>query len=485
VLIALLATALMLFLPASQPEARVRDADGDGLSNRFERKRSHTNPHRADTDRDRLRDRFELKRSHTNPRRADTDRDGLKDGFEWRRSKTNPRRLDSDGDGYSDGVEVLQGSNPAEAASVPPAPAPAQPSAPPWTCNRTADPSTLTAQWNAAQPGETICLAAGSYGTFRAGSKPGVVAVRPQAGAMPSMSLNFASAANVLVEGVTITGGTVSGTSRNVTVANSTFTGLFLVRASQMTNANIVFDGNTHSNIDTCTTCFQGRLHVDGGTNSGIVIRNSLFSGGTSDGVRLDGDDVHVIGNRFLAFRNQDPFHTDPIQMYGGDRAVIRGNYFDNSGGDISAYIMMADGGSGHVLENNVFAPGGHIFSLTWYSDDSSIIRHNTFVDGPCFANVRCGTLNLGAKPADDLGRGTVIRDNVVTAISADGNGEGGGVSQFSSDHNLFVRQNPIGPGDIRGTPVYTGGGGFGGFRLAAGSPGKGAASDGTDIGIP
>jgi Right handed beta helix region/Bacterial TSP3 repeat len=124
-----------------------RDSDRDGLTDRFERKRSHTNPNRADSDRDGLTDRAEVRRfrtsprtkdtdrdglsdraelfpgstpsrgrdglrsltaqaGRTNPRRRDTDRDGLRDRYEVRTSLTNPRRSDTDGDGLSDGYEV-------------------------------------------------------------------------------------------------------------------------------------------------------------------------------------------------------------------------------------------------------------------------------------------------------------------------------------------------------------------------------------------
>jgi Bacterial TSP3 repeat len=88
-------------------ESRPRDHDRDGLTNKRERLRLHTNPRKADTDEDRLRDRFELRRSHTNPRRADTDRDRLRDGREWLVLHTNPRKADTDGDGLGDGFEAL------------------------------------------------------------------------------------------------------------------------------------------------------------------------------------------------------------------------------------------------------------------------------------------------------------------------------------------------------------------------------------------
>ncbi|HEY1276816.1 MAG TPA: hypothetical protein VGF25_18040, partial [Thermoleophilaceae bacterium] len=96
----------------SHTNPRRADTDGDRLRDRYELRRSHTNPRRRDTDRDGLGDRYELRRSHTNPRRRDTDRDGLSDRYELRRSHTNPRKRDTDGDGVSDGVEVRRGTDP-------------------------------------------------------------------------------------------------------------------------------------------------------------------------------------------------------------------------------------------------------------------------------------------------------------------------------------------------------------------------------------
>jgi Bacterial TSP3 repeat len=141
-----------VIIPSQSPEARVRDRDHDGLSNGFERKRSHTNPRKADTDGDRLRDGFELRRSHTNPRKADTDGDGLRDRFEPRRSKTNPRRKDTDRDGYSDGLEVLLGSNPRRANSIPGNPIPGKPGSAPTV----APPSTLSPGVN-CMPNPSAC----------------------------------------------------------------------------------------------------------------------------------------------------------------------------------------------------------------------------------------------------------------------------------------------------------------------------------------
>jgi Right handed beta helix region len=217
------------------------------------------------------------------------------------------------------------------------------------------------------------------------------------------------------------------------------------------------------------------------------VVKNSLFSGGTSDGIRV-GDAPHtkILHNEFTAFDDEDPLHTDPIQFYGeGPRTTIRGNWFHDMV-EVSALIMMADGGGPHLIEGNLFGPGAnHTFSLTWYSDNGSIIRHNTFVGGKCDFNIPCGTINLGYKPEDDRGVGTVIEDNILSRIGADGNGEGGGRASFSSRNNLLRKQNPIGPGDIRGAPRYVGPPtAFRGYRLAPGSRGRGNGSHGTDRGI-
>ena len=85
----------------------------------------------ADSDGDGLTDAEELTVYGTDPQRADTDGDGLSDGAEvaWWRTKwqadadgdglINLLDADADGDGVLDAVEMAQGTNPADATSVP------------------------------------------------------------------------------------------------------------------------------------------------------------------------------------------------------------------------------------------------------------------------------------------------------------------------------------------------------------------------------
>lgn len=352
----------------------------------------------------------------------------------------------------------------------------------PATCSETVSMrDELTEAYADADGGETICLASGRYGAFTGGAKPERVGIRAARGADVTIDLDLDNTVNLQIEGVTIPHTLIDGASRNITIADSRFTGLAVVHADQMANAHIRFDHNVHANVDTCTSCYQGRLHVDGtsGRPSGVVITNSLFSGGDSDGVRADGDGVQILGNEFTGLRDHDPFHTDPIQIYGGRRAVIRGNWFH--GNAVSAEIMMADGGDHNVVEDNLVTGAGYTWAMTWYGDDGSVIRHNTFVNGSCSFHVRCGIINVGAKTGTPAGHGTVIRDNVLTGIS---NGGGGERSTFTADHNLTATAIP-GSGNVVGNAVFRDPAGtYAGHRLARGSTGTGRASDGLDPGI-
>lgn len=109
------------------------------------------------------------------------------------------------------------------------------------------------------------------------------------------------------------------------------------------------------------------------------------------------------------------------------------------------------------------------------------MVRHNTLAFGACDSNLPCGLIDINRKAADDAGRGTVVRDNIATAINLEDGSMGA-----ARDHNLL--RNEADSGDLVGAPVFVGGASpnsDAGFRLATGSPGSAAASDGTDIGIP
>ncbi len=358
----------------------------------------------------------------------------------------------------------------------------------PTTCDRSVTPATLASQFAAASAGQTICLAAGDYGSFAAGSPTGgAVTVRPATGVARgdvTMELDWSSVRNVRVHGVTISGANLRGATRDVLVSGSRFTGIAVVDTSSMTDANVVFDGNDHYGVPTCGACFQGQLHVhdsgDRAGRSGVVARNSRFGGSFSDGVRADASNGMTIEfNEFTGIDDTEPYHSDPIQLYGGQRVTIRGNWFHDMV-EVVSYVMVADGSADNVVVDNVFEAGNYSYALTWLSDDGSLIHHNTFATERCFTST-CAVF-LGAKPADDPGSGTVIRDNVINDVGSEP-----GRATFSLTHNLIAASGSWGSSNLVGRPTYTGGASpttWAGFRLAPGSPGSDRASDGLDVGI-
>jgi hypothetical protein len=334
----------------------------------------------------------------------------------------------------------------------------------------TATPSNLSSIFASAQGGDTITLAGGGYGTFTGGSKASPVTVKPQSGATVTMGINFNGANNVRVEGVTITSAQLQGTTKNVTIAGSRFTGSTVIRTVQMANANIVLDGNTHNNISP-NGGYEGRITLPSRNEnaaSGVTIKNSLFSGGLSDGIQNGSNGTQILSNEFVNIRQGDPniAHTDALQLYGSKNTVIRGNYFHN----VEDGIMAPDGTDHEVIENNVFVTAGSQYSVTLGSDNGSVVRHNTML--------RTG-LRLQQKSGLPTPKGTVVKDNILAGYTR----EAGTVDE---SYNLFTSGSGTGANDLRGTPAFVGGSApatYAGYALASGSPGKANASDGKDRG--
>lgn len=358
---------------------------------------------------------------------------------------------------------------------------------------KTATPGTLGSVFADAQGGDTILLASGNYGKFDGGLKSGEVVLRAQPGAAVTFDLvSFRKATNITVDGVTIKEMEIGGSeTKNIVVRNADVPGQTTFRTEELKHANILFDRNVHhdwNKTDACQ-CGEGRISLQGaGTEpTGITIQNSEFRGGMSDGIQNGSNGTRILYNTFhdLVAGTPDGVHTDAIQLYGSRNTLIKGNYFH----DLNAQqIMSPDGADHEIIEDNVFGPGDYPYAITLWSDDGSIIRHNTMVPGSCWFHLPCGIVTLGQKDSCryanecDTGRGTVIENNIMADV-----GIGEGKADFTSHSNLLQAASAKGARGLIGRPQFVGGAHpttYAGYRLAPGSPGRGAASDGGDLGI-
>jgi hypothetical protein len=301
-----------------------------------------------------------------------------------------------------------------------------------------------------------------------------MVTLRARPGADTRMTVVFTNAANLTLDGLTVRGAALSGATRDITIRNSTFTGA--VTIDGLEDANVILERNTHRNIDAPDGGSPARIHLGyaSARPSGITVRDSLLAGGDADGIQT-GVGMSIIGNEFRDILQDGPNHTDAIQLIGAPGTVVRGNYIHRSSTGIVAY----DGLARAVIEDNVIDLDARPWGIELYSDAGSTVRHNTLAYRPCHGQP-CGWIDVNRKPELAAGGGTVVVDNIATGIS------------ISSGSTVAARRGNllrVGPdaGDGLGIPAFAGGlepSDYAGFRLAPGSPGTGAASDGRNAGI-
>jgi hypothetical protein len=279
------------------------------------------------------------------------------------------------------------------------------------------------------------------------------------------------------LDGMTIPGGRIANGANGLTIRNSAFTSSLTING--VANSNILLDRDTFLDINAPSGAPPARLHLSYSCNgvSGVTVQNSLFAGGDADGIQT-GCGLNILNNEFRDISQSGANHTDNIQMVGSSGTVIRGNWIHSTYAATTQGITAFDSVDHAVIEDNVVDI--HRFAgIELYSDDGSIVRHNTLVYYPagCYGNLPCGRIDINRKSVDDAGMNTVVQDNVATAITVQN-----GSTLAKRDHNLL--RESAGSGDTLGTPTFVGGGGWAGFHLASGSAGTKAASDGLDVGI-
>ena len=339
----------------------------------------------------------------------------------------------------------------------------------PVGCDLNATPNNFAAQVGAAVAGQTVCLATGSYPTFTGVAKN--ITIAAASGAQPSMRFNLGSGdSGFTLDGLVNTGGNVTAGAHDITIRNSTFN-TYLDFQSGPT-PNFVIDNDTFNNINSPQGTPNARvgLHYGSSGFSGVTVKNSTMIGGDSDGVHT-GVGVNVLNNTMRDICGGGYNHADFIQFEGAVGGRIAGNLIQSGPGCEAQGITSYDGGTqGVVVEDNVVDIRRQ-WGIEFYADDSSIIRHNTVVyhGGNCYFNQACGDIDITHKSIDPPGHGTQVYDNIA-AVDISGS------TVARNDHNYQ------GPGVlfVGGASPAT----YAGFHLAAGSVGKGGASDGSDAGI-
>jgi hypothetical protein len=361
----------------------------------------------------------------------------------------------------------------------------------PLTCDLSADTSTFASQVSAATPGQTICLANGNYGTWTGTNKPITLTSANGQGATIALSVG-AGDSGFTIDNVTMGRSTFANGATNITVKNSTFIGKAFLTVA---NSNILFDHNTHDNMDggtQCAGCEPARVQViavngDHNLPSGVTVENSEFSGGGADGLWTD-TGATFIGNEIHDQCN-DPNgnHTDAIQVGIGAATgvVIQRNFIHQSAANAAVCdtqsLSAFDELSHAVITDNVVNMNRRPWGIEIYSDDTSLIEHNTVVGdpAPCNFSQPCGQIDINAKTTNDVGFGTIVLNNIATRINTNR-------ATLGERHDNMLLQSLV-VGDFIGIPQYVGGADpttYDGYCLAPGSPGKGAASDGLDVGI-
>lgn len=369
------------------------------------------------------------------------------------------------------------------------------------SCDRNAtSTATLATQLTAATAGQTICLASATY-TFPTSSvtksSPGVT-IREQSGAtatLNDMSLRVGqSAAWITFDGLTMDDMEICEPTNHITVKNSLFDASAVTirqgggagtcgASGSLINAAILFDNDVFQNF-VPTGGLEGRVHLPGPDApgpSGVTIQNSLFTGGTGDGVASGANGVQILNNEFanLIDCGCGP-HTDAIQIWGATNNVVRGNYLHND----TTGIMNYDGdNNGNVVSHNILTgvtgDGGFAVIQLGGGTNEQVI-HNTIVGSG-------KAINFGSKSGQQA-TGVIVRDN-ITPGGVVSSGAGAAASYAQNNYNLcgVSAADCAGANSITSSSATFVGGAtpvtIAGHALTGGSLGKGNASDATDRG--
>jgi hypothetical protein len=365
------------------------------------------------------------------------------------------------------------------------------------TCTQTLSPgANVASAVSSASNGSVICLNSGSYGTvnFTNIKRSDFVTVRSASGQGARMSIGEVyNSSFIRFDNLTFDSVSVRECSTDVQFTNSTWTAggggmVFNYTTScSQSDMRLVVDGGTFASVGRAG--YEGRLSVRG--VRGLTIKNSVFSGqpsnsaDASDGVMLVGGSTNVTigpGNVFrdIVQSQCGSVHCDAIQMYGnGSGTVVTGNYFVNN----TVHIGNYDGGSPNMkIVNNIFDRGQSGQNLQIGGIQGMLMEHNTF---------RGVVLGIGTKSGDQQHSGWIVQNNIFDGASFTASGDQQGCGSDCVMRNNLKSSggstSPTGSNSIVATVLYAGAGSltnWNGWQLSAASPGKGAGTDGRDVGV-
>jgi hypothetical protein len=324
-----------------------------------------------------------------------------------------------------------------------------------------------------APAGSLVLVRAGDYGRFALSSpREGDLTFRPYPGEQPTLRGGVVRSRGIRLEGFRITGTVTleTGASRVALVSNDWITdGL-----NGGTNLNLrpgVRDVLVEGNRMGHAAGVRGNGINFGSTNTRAAIEDVTVRGNTIGPIPGGGDAIQAKNTQRLIIEANEIFgvsrpsgsraHPDAIQsIYGAVDLVISDNFIH----DIAAqgvFIQSFRGENRNFrAERNVVTRVASPWTEFAVRATGGYVAHNT-IDG---------YLLVGGSFIDALG-------NIATSSLAVGKN-----SQFvRADYNLsrrFTRSR--GPNSLQGTPAFTA---HDDFTLLPGSPGKGAAPDGSDLG--
>ncbi|WP_454626946.1 hypothetical protein [Bradyrhizobium cenepequi] len=382
----------------------------------------------------------------------------------------------------------------------------ASPEGGPFNTTRHATTSTFASVISAAQNGDLVLLASGNYGSWSGTNKSIVIA--PEPGASPTMTLALnSSAANFTIDGChTEISASSNGMVRSAlpftspgislnTFSNSGASGgnnvtikrCWLVSGGfgggyfEFANSGAItftFDRCFFTGVTTGEAIIRNQVH---GSTQNIIVKNCFFYDLICDGVKIDCAGPTVQDCEFNKLHPHGTAeHSDCIQFQGSaNGCTIVRNLFIDFEQALSGFDGMRSCTITDNVCNNLTTPAVHW--ITCGGDNpASTVNHNTVVGSKVGAG---GTpaIICGSKPGSSTSI-TNITNNIGRVSLEAIAGGAAGVPTTNTKNMWSGASSP----NINGVPTFVGGANpttYQGYKLAPGSAGKNAASDGTDVG--